>query len=100
MRKCLDIDGVIGIFLTDFSKAYDCLAYEHVAKLNPYGFSLSSLKLIYNYSTSRKQRVKIKSTYSSWLDIKSEVPQASILGLLLFTLFISDIFYVIEASEI
>ena len=61
-----------GMVLTDLSKVYDCFPYDLlVAKLHAYGFSLSSLKMIYSYLTSRKQRVKIKSTYISWLDIKS-----------------------------
>ena len=70
--------------LIDLSKAYDCLPYDLlVANLHAYGCSLSSLKMIYSYLTSRKQRVKIKSTYSSWLDIKSGVPPGSVLGPLL-----------------
>ena len=79
MQKCLDSDGVIGMVITDLSKAYDCLPYDLlVAKLHAYGCSLSSLKMIYSYLTSWKQRVKIKSTYSSWLDIKSGMPQGSV----------------------
>ena len=62
-KKCLDSDGVIGMVLTDLSKAHDCLPYDLlVAKLHAYGCSLSSLKMIYSYLTSRKERVKIKST--------------------------------------
>ena len=56
--------------------------------------------MIYSYLTSRKQRVKIKSTYSSWLDVKSRLPQGSVLGPLLFNIFSTDIFYAVEASDI
>ena len=70
-KKCLDSDGVIGMVLTDLSKAYDCLPYDLlVANLHAYDFSLSSLKMIYSYLASRKQRSKIKSTYSSWIHNK------------------------------
>ena len=86
--------------LTDLSKAYDCLTYLLVAKLNAYGFSLYSLKMIYSYLTSSKQCVKINSTYSSWLSAKPKVPQGYVLCPLLFNIFINDIFYAIEAYEI
>ena len=55
-KKCLDSDRVTGMILTDLSKAYECLPYDLlVAKLHEYGFSLSSLKMIYSYLISRKQ---------------------------------------------
>ena len=97
VKKCLDDNVVIGMVLIDFSKPYDCLPYDLlVEKLHAYDFGLSSLQLIYSYLTSRKQCVKIKSTYSSWLDVKSFIPQESILGTLFFNIFINEIFYAIE----
>ena len=61
--------------LMDLSKAFDCLPHDLlIAKLEAYGFGIGSLLLDFDYLTSRKQRVRINSTYSSWLEITSGVP--------------------------
>ena len=78
----------------DLSKAHDCLPHDLLlAKMEAYGFSADSLKLIHNYLFGRKQRVKIGSTCSSWQEIKSSVPQRSVLGPFLFNLSINDSSY-------
>ena len=65
-----------------------------------YGFGAHSLRLIANYLSNRKQRVKIGTTYSGWLKTKTGLPQRSVLGPLFFNIFINDFIYIIEKSEV
>ena len=99
-KKSVDNSGAFGALFTDPPKAFDCLSHELlIAKLDAYGFDKNALKLVNSYLSNRKQRVKINDKYSSWSEI-FEVPQGSILGSLLFNIFICDMFYFLKDFDI
>ena len=83
------------------SKAYDCLPHDLlIAKLKAYGFENNALKLVYCYLTNRGQRIKVGSAYSTFQNILTGIPQGSVLGPLLFNIFMNGMFYLDLGSEI
>ena len=104
-KEAVDNGNAFGALLKDLLKSpfkvFDCLPHDLIiVKLNSYGFSLTALNLIHNYLTKRKQRTKINQPYSSWKDILFGVPQGSMLGSVLFNIFLSDFFLIVDNVDI
>ena len=100
--KCaLDRGEFIACISMDISKAFDCLPHcLTICKLHAYGLSRNACTLIASYLYKRKQRVKIGSLKSDWKEKSKGVPHGSILGPLIFNVFMNDIFYFVKNANL
>ena len=91
-KGATDNNKASGAILTVLKKAFDCLCHNLlIATLHAYGLDIDSLN-IQHYLSNRMQRTKVDSFYSSWEAVLCRVPQGYILGLLLFNIFMCDMF--------
>ena len=100
-RKALDNHQSAAAVLMELSKAFDCLPHGLlIEKLRAYGLASDAIDLLSSYLSDRVQQVRLGSHTSTWEKIIKGVPQGSILGPLLFNVFLNDIFFFVNQAVI
>ena len=91
-RLSIENGDKVGCVAMDLSRAFDSVPHGLlVAKLQAYGVSLNGCELIYSYLKNRRQRVKVSGKRSEWSNTKRGIPQGSLMGPVLFNIFVNDL---------
>ena len=97
----LDMGSCIDLLCIDFAKAFDSVSHDKLLyKLYAYGIRGNVLNWISGFLKNRTFKVKVNNSFSDIFDVCSSVPQESVLGPLLFLLYVNDITSAVKNSYV